>query len=429
MARLFLTLYIALISSIFGLFYAIDYLSSRHFAHGQVDDVSRSVSAYQELLVRLYDGAGLAAMEEGMMSSLKHEGADVYKIEDRATLPQRVLALDAGQIDFYVLGEDDFKAYFKAPDGVTYYGFRKDPSAPRWRVKSLLDNLYLSGFFLITALVLGGWIYLLQRKLKLLENSANRLAEGDFSARVPQSAKHSVGSLNEAFNKMAERIEQLIASHKRLTNAVAHELRTPIFRLRCQAELLEHGIERSEHEAYIKGIDQDLTELDQLVAEMLDCARMVRSEGSFELREHSFKTWLQQHSDTLKRSCAKALTIHTGPDVRLRFDEAQVIRALSNIVRNADKYAEQAIEISYTQCDSALEIRVDDDGLGIPSSQVERLLEPFERLDSARNRKVGGHGLGLSIVREITQQHGGQLRIETSALGGARVVISLSTEL
>ncbi|MCJ8297706.1 MAG: ATP-binding protein, partial [Pseudomonadales bacterium] len=214
-------------------------------------------------------------------------------------------------------------------------------------------------------------------------------------------------------------------SHKRLTNAVAHELRTPIFRLRCQAELLEYGTSEQDHQQYIEGMEEDLTELDQLVDEMLSYARMERNEEIFVLASYELQDWLNKHRPLLQRSCKKVLSVEVGEQISLQFDSRLLMRALSNLVRNADIHAEKSMQIRYFTLDKYAVICVEDDGSGIPEQERSRVIEPFERLDDARTRSSGGHGLGLSIVRGIAQQHGGKIIISQSSLGGACVSIYL----
>ena len=242
---------------------------------------------------------------------------------------------------------------------------------------------------------------------------------------MPEKYKFRVGGLNVAFNKMAERIEQLIGSHQRLTNAVAHELRTPIFRLRCQAELLEYGTPKTEHDEYIHGIEEDLTELDQLVDEMLSYARMELNEEIFVLESFELRDWLNDHRAILQRSCKNILSMEVGEKIMLRFDSRLIMRALSNLVRNADIHGDKNIQLRYFKQGTYAVICIEDDGLGIPETERSRIIEPFERLDDARTRHSGGHGLGLSIVRGIAQQHGGKILISQSSLGGACVSIYL----
>ena len=102
-------------------------------------------------------------------------------------------------------------------------------------------------------------------------------------------------------------------------------------------------------------------------------------------------------------------------------------RAVGNLLRNAQKYAQGRIVLSARRTSEGIEIAIDDDGPGIPAEEREKIFDPFYRLDRSRDRATGGFGLGLSIAQKAVVLHGGRLRVETSTLGGARFVIELPT--
>ncbi|NQZ30754.1 MAG: HAMP domain-containing protein [Oceanospirillaceae bacterium] len=420
MARLFFSLYITIIGAVFAIFFAIDYVSSKHYYNVEIEQISKSVEAYSVLFDQIHTLGGEQTMFEAMHKALKAEDLLLEKVSKPDTLG--LTEIKANDIFVKTGFAGNATVYMRMQDNQFYRVF-PDKNSRRWQAEKTLGNIYMFGFFLTIALILGPWVYFLHRKLKILELSAIKIANGDFSTRVPEKFKHRVGGLNSAFNKMAERLEQLIASHQRLTNAVAHELRTPIFRLRCQAELLEYGTSEIDHKHYIEGIEEDLTELDQLVNEMLSFAKMELNEELFSLEPHELQSWLSDHRSILQRSCKKSLAIEIGPQLALRFDSRLIMRSLSNLVRNADTHSQEQIKISYLVREQYCIISVEDDGLGIPEDERNRVLDPFERLDDARTRESGGHGLGLSIVRAIVQQHGGKLLISQSSLGGACVSI------
>ncbi len=426
MARLFLTLYITIICAIFAVFFSINYFSSKHYYNVEIENITKSVEAYSSLFEIIHRLSGDKTMLEAMHTALNSEDLILKKVTDKKII--RAILSKAKHTYIETKFGHDFVVYFNMPDNKSY-SVEPNKNSRRWRAEKTLRNIYMFGFFFVIALTIGPWIYFLHRKLKLLENSAILIANGDFSTRVPEHYKYRVGGLNAAFNKMAKRIEQLLASHQRLTNAVAHELRTPIFRLRCQAELLEYGTPEAEHKHYIEGIEEDLTELDQLVDEMLSYARMEINEEFFILEKHELRDWLNDHRAILQRSCKQLLSMEIGDEISLDFDSRLIMRALSNLVRNADVYGNQHILIRYFTLANYVVICVEDDGSGIPDSERSRVIEPFERLDDARTRNSGGHGLGLSIVRGIAQQHGGKILISQSTLGGACVSIYLPLNL
>jgi two-component system sensor histidine kinase RstB len=416
MARLFLSLYITIISAVFAIFFTIDYMASNYYYNVEREDIRKSVESYTGLFDQIYQLGGAELMLESMHKALKTEELLMVEVTDPEIINHPEFKLNSTFVKPNIL--EGYNVYVHAINN-KYYEIVPDEHSQGWQAEEKLGNIYMFGFFITVALILGPWVYFLHRKLKVLELSAIKISNGEFSTRVSEKYNHKVGGLNSAFNKMAERIEQLIASHRRLTNAVAHELRTPIFRLRCQAELLEYGSSEEDHKLYIEGIEEDLSELDLLVNEMLSFARMELNQELFLLEPQELQQWLANHHAILQRSCKKNFAIGLGPEVICRYDSRLLLRALSNLVRNADIHAKNNIQITHHIEGVNVVINVEDDGLGIPVQERERILEPFERLDDARTRESGGHGLGLSIVRAIVQQHNGKIMISQSVLGGA----------
>jgi two-component system sensor histidine kinase RstB len=429
MARLFITLYMGIIAALIGFLVLIEVFTTQLFYNFEEE----ALRSYIQLFEEVYELSGEQQMEASMHRTAKLENQLLTVVTDASILERpEIKNMPSSSILNKSLEpgiDDDDVIYMRLSVNDKIYRSTNDTSSDFSKAVKTLERVYTLGFFLVTAFTLAVWIYLLQRKLKMLEISAMAIAEGNFSVRAPMSAKHRVGRLNGSFNQMAERIELLIASHKRLTNAVAHELRTPIFRLRCQLTMLEEDIKTPEHQPFLNGMEEDLTELDQLVEELLTYAKMQRVgvEGDFSVQV--FSHWLLRQQPILKRSCMKDVRFCSSLPVEIQFDSRLILRALNNLIRNADIHAKAQIEFHSFVENNYLVICVDDDGLGIPLNESERIFEPFERLDTARANNTGGHGLGLSIVKEIMDIHQGKVAVSSSPLGGARFALYLPISL
>jgi signal transduction histidine kinase len=205
---------------------------------------------------------------------------------------------------------------------------------------------------------------------------------------------------------------------------VSHELRTPIARLEFALELLAERAGDPALSKRIAAMEGDLTELNDLVNELLSMSKLDNAQGPqralFEL-------------EPLLRECTDGLhprpqRLHVDLGERLGSvdgDRRLIGRAIGNLLRNAQKYAAHEVALRVRREDCRIEIAVEDDGPGIPEEERERIFEPFYRLDRSRDRATGGFGLGLSIAHKAISLHGGHLKVEQSALGGARFVISL----
>ena len=276
--------------------------------------------------------------------------------------------------------------------------------------------------FLVSGIALAAWFWVrpLWRSMVELEQAAKSFGEGTLSARAAVSKASALALLAQRFNAMAARIERLIDSHKELTHAVAHELRTPIARLRFGMEMSQ-TVAAGERARYLDGMERDIVELDALIVELLDYARLDRDTPALDLRAHALATWLHRTVyDARLPTSAIAFRCNVQTDANASFDDRLMTRALGNILRNAARYARAEVRVTAEIMQGVYVIHIDDDGPGIPVSERERIFQPFVRLDGSRGRDSGGYGLGLAIAQRIVGWHGGSIEATDAPLGGAR---------
>lgn len=298
----------------------------------------------------------------------------------------------------------------------------------------MYSQLWLS--ILIALAVVALIVFFLARPLELrlakLEKTATRLAHGDLNVRLLATEQDAIGRLEGAFNYMADRIESLVRSQQELTNAVSHELRTPIARIRFELEMLELATTEGEQEQRLHEIDEDLSDLDGLIDELLTYARLGAAAPPIQFEEVGIE-------ELLTNVCNNLMTLHE--QIQYQWEKAKTApltvaaeahylqRAVHNLVSNASHYAKNQVRVFFEVVGENNLIYVDDDGFGIPKDDRERVFSPFTRLDTGRNRKTGNYGLGLAIVRRIIRWHRGKVWIEDSPLGGARFVLSWPRKL
>ena len=280
---------------------------------------------------------------------------------------------------------------------------------------------------LIFAVALWFWLRPIWRDLEALSQTARALGEGNFSARNATTRSKLFEPLAITLNGMAERIQQLIANQRELTSSISHELRTPIARLRFALEMLPESDEAAEQERLWAMMEQDLVELDQLIDASLTYSRLERENPTQIFCRTPLAEWLEDEIDAL-RPLSHDLNIDLDSSALPVDCKTDIIRtmmpyALKNLLRNAFKYAQSKITIHCEITGNRVCIYVDDDGIGIPESERERVFQAFTRLDRSRDRTTGGHGLGLAIVRRVLAMHHGTAKVEDSPLGGARFTI------
>ena len=295
--------------------------------------------------------------------------------------------------------------------------------------------MVMLGGTLLLMLMVVLWALTVQRRIGHLSRVTRHFGQGDLSVRASVAGNLKVGRLNDDFNRMAVHIQNLIESHKHLTNAVSHELRTPISRIRFELDFAQTLNDPSDLHASFDSIAEDTQELEKMVEELLSYARFERLTLELALDEQSLSSWLKQWHEQFmqqqerliqERSQGKGLTIELqlpDQDRAASFNVDAMSRALDNLVLNAVRYADSRIQVRllWLQDGNQLRpcIRVEDDGPGIPESHWKTLFDPFVRADKSRNRGTGGFGLGLAIVAQIARRHSGEATISKSVMGGA----------
>jgi signal transduction histidine kinase len=278
------------------------------------------------------------------------------------------------------------------------------------------------------AIALWFWIRPIWRDLETLRQTARSLGEGKLETRSPEAHSKLFAPLADTLNGMAERVQRLLAMQKDLSSAISHELRTPIARLRFATEMLAEAEEKPERERLSLMMERDLEELDKLVDSSLVYAKLERENRSLHLVTVVLDDWLEEQIEGIRFLAGHVvlkLRLDDLPDgTTVTMDPKVMLHAFSNLLRNAIKYTRSEVVVSARCGHERVSIFVDDDGIGIPPDERERIFTAFTRLDRSRDRATGGYGLGLAIARSALELHGGEARAESSPQGGARFILS-----
>jgi signal transduction histidine kinase len=257
-------------------------------------------------------------------------------------------------------------------------------------------------------------VRLIGRPLRALSDAADRFGGPGPVVPVPEEGPREVRHAAQAFNRMQDRIDRLIADRTQALAAVSHDLRTPIARLRLRAGFVEDG--EAAH-----AIDADLDEMEAMIDSTL---AYLRGETESEPRKPAD---LVAMIETLCHAAADAgaAVTYAGPSqARLVCSPVTLKRAFSNLIDNAVKYGGAARVVLEDKGRDIL-IRIEDDGPGIPEADMQSVFEPFRRLETSRNRGTGGSGLGLTIARRAVEQHGGTLVLSNPPGGGLLASVGL----
>ena len=362
--------------------------------------------------------------------SLWHD--EVARITDKIPVPVQVESLDA-----YTLSEANRKALLtesiirlydqdlylhriRQTDVMVVLG--PIPFLSQTDQISLEDVMAL----LLMCLSLGvpAWLWLrpLWRDLLELTRQGRRIGEGDFSARAELGQSSPLALLSGTMNHMAHNIEELTSSRRAMIDAVSHDLRTPLARLRYRLEAIKSG---ANPDTVISAIERDLGNIDELIDEWLTMSSLDKPGLHLELQPLEIMSWLERLvADYHFDGGAVVLHNHTGESHPLVDADGYYLgRCISNLLNNALRYGSRHVQIVLSWADGKVCLHVDDDGPGIPESERARLLLPFERLEVSRNRSTGGFGMGLAIVAMVLRAHGGHADITESGWGGARIAL------
>jgi signal transduction histidine kinase len=304
-----------------------------------------------------------------------------------------------------------YDATVKFPDGYTalFRVTRLARGAPLPR--GLFMNLAL--LVVVMSVALFATARSITRPLSELATAADNVGRHLRQPKIAERGARELRNAARAFNTMQDRLQRYLDSRSRVLAAMSHDLKTPLTRLRLQVEMLDDSAAQTR-------IGKQLDEMESMVHGALALFRGLDDNEAFTPLD------INEMLATLQSEFAEmsAKVSIEGRATRSILGKPQALRrCLTNLIQNAVKFGSQATVL--VEDGSALVIRVRDDGPGIPESELERVFEPFYRLESSRNRDTGGSGLGLSIARDVVQAHGGSLVLANLPLRGLEAVVTL----
>jgi signal transduction histidine kinase len=292
------------------------------------------------------------------------------------------------------------------------------PFLPPTMPRSVGLVLFLSVMFLAVAGGAYPVVRRLTRRLESLKLGVERFGSGQLDHRVEVSGRDEVAAVASSFNRAASRVEALVHSNRSLLANASHELRSPLARMKMAVSMLDE-VPSAQREKLKREIETNVGELDALVEELLLASRLDASE-SIDRRDAV---------DLLALAVEEGSRVEAevdGPSLQVRGDERLLRRALRNLLENARRYGGAEVTVELARSSAGAEVRVCDRGPGVPESLRERIFEPFYRLPG-HAEQAGGVGLGLSLVRQIAQRHGGSVRCESRQGGGSCFVLAVPT--
>jgi len=289
------------------------------------------------------------------------------------------------------------------------HGLSGEPFAWPWRL--LLTLAVLLASVIALALLAVRW---LTRPLAVLATAADELGRDMHRPPLAEDGPVEVRRAAAAFNTMQARLQTHLREREQMLAAVSHDLRTPITRLRLRTELIEDETLRAK-------FARDLVEMEAMTSAALDFLRGARADEP--VQPVDVMALLESLQDDMEES-GHEVSVQGGTRAPYPAHPLALKRCLANLIENAVKYGERAaVRVE----DDAVQLRiiVADNGPGIPETEIERVFEPFYRVEGSRSRATGGVGLGLSVARDIARAHGGELTLRNRAGGGLEAILTL----
>ena len=303
-----------------------------------------------------------------------------------------------------------------------------------WIIASLISNtdghrthdeahvvLFVGLLLMLGAIVLVAHTVLrrLLFPLRALSEGVARLSSGQLDVVVPISTHDEFARLTNAFNQMVRRVAEMIRARDQLLMDVSHELRSPVTRMKVALELLPDADQRTR-----MGVDID--EMERLIAELLEFERLRDGRGIRTARR-DLMPLLRDVAKSFQHRPPGVRIVSTAAGIHVDIDEEKIRTVLRNLLENAAKYSLPAsgpVEISASETAETVMIRITDDGVGIPDGDLQRVFEPFFRVDRSRSKSTGGYGLGLSICKRVMEAHGGNIAVERRTVRGTSFVLT-----
>jgi signal transduction histidine kinase len=298
--------------------------------------------------------------------------------------------------------------------------------------ESLLTTILLILFYLGLALVIYIWVWPLSRDAKKLEQQTQSLGAHQVPDVLTLSTRSTLYPLARAFNNMVHRLRDLITSHHDMTNAVSHELRTPLARMKFALAMIDTKILDEKSRQQLNSLTLDIGEMESLINSLLIYAGFEQQTRKLQFTQGKIRDLL----DNLQERFIRTHQLKSPQKLQLELKDLSngidfacewklIETALQNLLSNAARFAVNKIRIEACIENNQFQIRVDDNGPGIPVEERQRVMESFVRLYDEQNEiQSSGFGLGLAIVKRIMQWHDGGVMIEQAPeLGGARLIL------
>ncbi|HMQ04268.1 MAG TPA: ATP-binding protein [Pyrinomonadaceae bacterium] len=290
--------------------------------------------------------------------------------------------------------------------------------------ESPLRFLRYGGLLLTALLLCWALARYLSSPIGKLRKAAQKMADGDLSARVADQVGRrgdELAALAKDFDLMAERIESLVTSQQRLSRDVSHELRSPLARMNVALEIAKQKM-NGETAPQLARIEAESQRLNDMISRLLTLSKLEAGSKDFDRREINLRSLVEQvaaDADFEANARQRSVRVVSADNCRIFASENLIRSAVENVLRNAVRYTKEGTEVtvSLERRNGSAALKVVDQGNGVPESELDKLFRPFYRVGEARDRGSGGTGLGLAIAEQAILAHNGTISARNTGDG------------
>ena len=398
--------------------------------------VGETMSVHAQTAAQIYDAEGVAGLDkflERLENSGRITAIGLYRENgeqisggnikfDVENVLEKALMSDAAEFErtekSSLIAK---KTSLKSGETVVLITQWERPQPPNFLPVLQTQILRILAVFLTAGLVCYALALYLTAPISKLRLAARRFAGGDLHTRLDIKRRDELGELAREFDQMAERIETLLTSEKRLTQDISHELRSPLARLNVALELARNKA-NPETIGLIERIGVESNRLNEMISRLLVLSKLETGSENFEKRELNLTKIFEQvaaDADFEARGNNKSVKILQKDNVRVFGSETLLRSAIENVLRNAVRYTkdETTVDVKLAKNGKTAVISIKDNGAGVPEGELDKLFCPFYRVNTARERKTGGIGLGLAIAERAVHAHQGAIKASNTADG------------
>lgn len=420
MRALTLSLIFFTLCTIVGLGWTLDRLFNLYSSESNTEPLA----VYQQMGLQLSAVLDQQAIPERFIDQwpVNQTLAIEYLDEDALPVPEYLLDEFRAGKPLVLESDIDVSIYYYLPshgDVLSLTPLAINP-AKSTRLKFLLTGLFYLG---IGSLLLV-WLYPLLKRLIALRKTAVEFGKGHLQERVAVGRFSYITDIEKEFNRMADRIQALIADNKLLSSAVSHDLRTPLARLRFGIDTLSETPDLATQEVYINRLSNDLDEMEKLVSSLLSFARLDNVMAAAETTTINLAQLVTECA-SLHAETDKHLDISNIQPATLSGNADFLAMLTNNLITNAINHASNNVRVALFSNEDQIILEVADDGQGVPEENRQKIMQPFHRGED----KSTGHGLGLAIVSRVAQWHGATLSVgDCGTLRGALFSVSFPVD-